>query len=85
MNHPMQGTAADIMKLAMVEVDRRLQEEGYKSRMVLQVHDELVFETPPAELERLSAMATEAMAGVVKLSVPLEVNVASGPNWAAAK
>jgi len=85
MNHPMQGTAADIMKLAMVEVDRRLQKEGYESRMVLQVHDELVFETPPAELPRLAAMAAEAMAGVVTLSVPLEVNVASGPNWAAAK
>ncbi len=85
MNHPMQGTAADIMKLAMVEVDRRLQEEGYESRMVLQVHDELVFETPPAELGRLAAMASEGMAGVVTLSVPLEVNVASGANWAAAK
>jgi DNA polymerase-1 len=81
----MQGTAADIMKLAMVEVDGRLRNEGYQSRMVLQVHDELVFETPPAELGRLSAMVSEAMSSVVTLSVPLEVNVASGPNWAAAK
>jgi DNA polymerase-1 len=85
MNHPMQGTAADIMKLAMVEVDRRLRAECFDSRMVLQVHDELVFEAPPVELERLSAMVAESMSSVVTLSVPLEVNVASGPNWAAAK
>ena len=85
MNHPMQGTAADIMKLAMIEVDRRLRAEGFRSRMVLQVHDELVFEAPPDELEALSAMAGEAMGGVAEMAVPLEVSVASGPNWAAAK
>ena len=85
MNHPMQGTAADLMKLAMIEVDRRLRTEGFESRMVLQVHDELVFEVPPAELERLTVMAREAMAGVADLSVPLEVGVGSGPNWAQAK
>ncbi|MCE5192302.1 MAG: DNA polymerase I [Actinomycetia bacterium] len=85
MNHPMQGTAADIMKLAMVEVDRRLRAEGFASRMVLQVHDELIFEAVPAELERLSAMAREAMSGVVTLAVPLEVSVGSGRNWASAK
>lgn len=85
MNHPMQGSAADIMKLAMIEVDRRLRADGFASRMVLQVHDELVFEAPPAELERLSAMVREAMGDVVKLAVPLEVTVGSGPNWASAK
>lgn len=85
MNHPMQGTAADIMKLAMIEVDRRLREEGFAARMVLQVHDELVFESPASEIERLSAMASEAMAGVADLAVPLDVSVASGANWAAAK
>ncbi len=85
MNHPMQGTAADIMKLAMVEVDRRLSAEGFASRMVLQVHDELVFEAPPGELERLSAMVREAMSGVVTLAVPLEVTVGSGTDWAGAK
>ncbi|MDF1541535.1 MAG: DNA polymerase I [Anaerosomatales bacterium] len=85
MNHPMQGTAADIMKLAMIEVDRRLREEGFASRLVLQVHDELVFEAPPAEVERLSTLAREAMSGVADLSVPLLVDVSSGPNWAAAK
>ena len=52
MNHPMQGTAADIMKLAMIEVDRRLRAEGFRARMVLQVHDELVFEAPADEVER---------------------------------
>ncbi len=85
MNHPMQGTAADLMKLAMIEVDRRLAEEHFEARMLLQVHDELVFEAPPEELERLSAMAREAMEGVAELRVPLEVSVGSGPNWAEAK
>ncbi|MGV8082984.1 MAG: DNA polymerase I [Coriobacteriia bacterium] len=85
MNHPMQGTAADIIKLAMIEVDRRLREDSFASAMVLQVHDELVFESPADEVERLSAMVAEAMAGVVKLAVPLEVSVASGPDWASAK
>jgi len=85
MNHPMQGTAADIMKLAMIEVDRRLRADGFRARMLLQVHDELVFESPADEVERLSAMASEAMSGVVRLAVPLGVSVASGPNWAVAK
>jgi DNA polymerase-1 len=85
MNHPMQGTAADIMKLAMIEVDRRLRAEEFVSRMVLQVHDELVFEASPPEADRLSAMVREAMSGVADLAVPLDVSVASGPNWAVAK
>ncbi|MRR11832.1 DNA polymerase I, partial [bacterium] len=85
MNHPMQGTAADIMKLAMIEVERRLRAEGFESRMLLQVHDELIFEAPPSELDRLTAMVCEAMASVTELHVPLEVSVGSGPNWAAAK
>ena len=85
MNHPMQGSAADIMKLAMIEVDLRLLADGFASRMVLQVHDELVFEAPPAELGRLSAMVCEAMGGVAELAVPLEVTVGSGENWASAK
>jgi len=85
MNHPMQGTAADIMKLAMIEVDRRLHAEGLRARMLLQVHDELVFECPAEELEPLSWLAREAMSGVIELAVPLEIGVASGENWAAAK
>jgi DNA polymerase-1 len=85
MNHPMQGTAADIMKLAMIEVDRELRAGQYRSRMVLQVHDELVFETPAEEVGRLSAMVASAMSGVAELAVPLEVGVAFGPDWASAK
>jgi len=85
MNHPMQGTAADIIKLAMIDVDRRLRDERFDSRMVLQVHDELVFEASPDEIERLSAMVSAAMSGVAELAVPLEVSVASGANWALAK
>ena len=85
MNHPMQGTAADIMKLAMIEVDRRLRESSLSARMLLQVHDELVFECPAEEIEPLSKLARDAMSGVAKLAVPLEVGVASGVNWAAAK
>jgi DNA polymerase-1 len=85
MNHPMQGAAADIMKLAMVEVDRRLREEGLASRMIVQVHDELVFESRSEEREALSALVREAMSGVVELAVPLVVDVCWGPDWVAAK
>jgi len=85
MNHPMQGTAADIMKLAMIETDRLLRAEGLASRMVLQVHDELVFEAPPGELDALTALVREAMAGVADLAVPLEVSVGAGADWASAK
>ncbi len=85
MNHPMQGTAADIMKLAMIEVDRRLREQGLRSRMVLQVHDELVFEAPTAEKDELAELAQEAMSGVVELAVPLEVSIGFGSDWASAK
>jgi DNA polymerase-1 len=85
MNHPMQGTAADIMKLAMIEVDRRLAAEGLESRMVMQVHDELVFEAPPDETDALRALVREAMCGVTELVVPIEVSIGAGPNWAEAK
>jgi DNA polymerase-1 len=85
MNHPMQGSAADIMKLAMIEVDRRLLSEGLDASMVLQVHDELVFESAPGGLGALEATVREAMTGVADLRVPLEVTVSAGPDWAAAK
>ena len=85
MNHPMQGTAADIIKLAMVAVDARMREEGLKSRLVLQIHDELDFEVPEAELEELGRLVKETMEGVVKLSVPLVAEVSWGKDWAAAK
>lgn len=85
MNHPMQGTAADLIKLAMIAVDKTLAEDNYKARMLLQVHDELVFEVPTAEVDRLSKMVSHAMESVAKFSVPLSVTVSIGPNWAAAK
>jgi len=85
MNHPMQGTAADIMKLAMIEADRRLRAEDLRARMVLQVHDELVFEAPVSELEAVKALAAESMTRAAALSVPIEVNVGAGPDWASAK
>jgi DNA polymerase-1 len=85
MNHPMQGSAADIMKLAMIEADRALYSSQLTARMVLQVHDELVFEAPATEVEELTRMVRSAMSGVAEMAVPLEVSVASGCNWASAK
>jgi len=85
MNHPMQGTAADIMKLAMIAVDRRLNAEGFVSRLVLQVHDELVFEAPRGEVDHLALMVREEMNGVVQLAVPIETSISWGDDWASAK
>ncbi len=85
MNHPMQGTAADIMKLAMIEVDRRLRLSDLRARMLLQVHDELVFECPAHEVEELSDLVRAAMSDAAELSVPLDVDVSTGANWATAK
>jgi len=79
-NTPIQGTAADIIKLAMLEVDRRLEAEGLQSRMILQIHDELVLESPKEEVERVSALLRRAMEGVLSLSVPLVVNIETGQN-----
>jgi DNA polymerase-1 len=85
LNAPIQGSAADIIKMAMVAVDRALDSEGLRSRMVLQVHDELVFEVAPGELERLRELVRREMAGVVELRVPLEVSMAFGHSWAEAQ
>ena len=84
MNHPMQGSAADIIKLAMREVMDRLQADGFAAELMLQVHDELDFSAPPDEVERLSAMVSEVMEGVVELKVPLLVDVTAGKDWAEA-
>ncbi len=84
LNAPIQGTAADIMKLAMIQIDHAMVDANLKSRMLLQVHDELVFEVAPGELEILKKLVTERMANVVKLSVPLEVHIGIGQNWDAA-
>ena len=80
-NAPIQGTSADIIKLAMVAIDRRMQAEGFRSAMVLQIHDELLFEVLPEELESLERMVKEEMEGVVKLSIPLTVECNHGTNW----
>lgn len=84
MNHPMQGSAADIIKMAMNEVVRRFVEEDYESRLLLQVHDELDFSVPKSELERVSSVVKEIMENVVSLRVPLVVDVGAGDNWAEA-
>ena len=84
LNAPMQGTAADIMKLAMINADKAMKAAKLKSRMLLQVHDELVFEVAAGELDQLTQLVTEAMSNVVKLSVPLEVQIGIGETWDAA-
>jgi DNA polymerase I len=81
MNTPMQGAAADLIKLAMIELDRRLPKEKFKSRMILQVHDELLFEGPEAEIPRLTSLAKEIMEGVHKFTVPILADTKVGPNW----
>ena len=85
MNHPMQGTAADIIKIAMVRVSRRLEEEGFAAHMILQVHDELDFECPVDEVERLTTMVRDVMEHVADLRVPLIAEASTGVTWADAK
>ena len=80
-NAPIQGTSADIIKIAMIRIDRRIREAGLASRMVLQIHDELVFEAPASEVEALKRMVVEEMEGVIRLSVPLTVECNEGRNW----
>ena len=84
-NMEIQGSAADLIKLAMLHIHRRLRREGWKSRMLLQIHDELVFEAPPDELKRLAAMVREEMTAPrekeLGLKTPLKVDLAAGPNW----
>lgn len=84
-NTPIQGTAADLIKIAMIRIQNRLHQEKMDSRMLLQVHDELVFECPPKELAPLKSLVREIMEGVVALRVPLLVQMAEGDNWAALK
>jgi DNA polymerase-1 len=81
MNTPLQGTAADLIKLAMIRLDADLRDRGLKSRMTLQVHDELVFEVPEAEIEELRALVRDRMEQVHPLRVPLLVEVGVGQNW----
>ncbi len=80
-NTPIQGTAADLIKLAMINVQSRLRREDLRSKMILQVHDELVFEAPDQEIERLKKLVKEEMEGVITLSVPIRVDMGVGKNW----
>jgi DNA polymerase I len=84
-NSPLQGSAADLIKLAMVRIHGALRDQGLGSRMVLQVHDELVFEVPDAEVETMTGLVREQMEHVVPLRVPLVVDIGVGPNWLEAK
>ncbi|WP_404306302.1 DNA polymerase I [Neorhodopirellula lusitana] len=81
-NMPIQGTAADLIKLAMLKVYQDLQESDLQAKLLLQIHDELLLETPAEEVEPLTDLIVTAMAGVMELDVPLKVDVASGPTWA---
>jgi len=80
-NTPLQGTAADLIKLAMIRIDAELQERRLKSRMTLQVHDELVFEVPEKEVDTMRTLVREQMENVHPLNVPLLVEIGVGPNW----
>jgi DNA polymerase-1 len=82
MNTPLQGTAADLVKLAMIRIDRRLEGERWRSRMLVQIHDELLFESPPDEVERLRAMVVEEMTSAMSLVVPIVVDAGVGDSWA---
>jgi len=81
LNSPLQGTAADLIKMAMIAIDRRLREEKLESQMILQVHDELLFEVPPKEKEPVEALVKHEMENAYKLVVPLVVEIGVGPNW----
>jgi DNA polymerase I len=81
LNSPLQGTAADLIKMAMIAIDRRLAEEEFAAKMILQVHDELLFEAPVKEKNKLEALVKKEMEEVYKLAVPLVVEIGSGPNW----
>ncbi len=85
LNTPIQGTAADLMKAAMIDVWREMKRRALRSRMILQVHDELVFEVPPGERKDMEGLVRESLEGACKLKVPLKVHLGWGPNWAEAK
>jgi DNA polymerase-1 len=80
-NTPVQGTAADLIKVAMVKVDRAFKAEGLKAEMILQIHDELLFDTPRDEVERVKEIVKREMENAMDLGVPLEVSVGVGVNW----
>ncbi len=81
MNTPIQGSAADIIKKAMIEMNARLEEEKLQTRLILQVHDELIFETPKSEVDKLKQIVPEVMEQALELKVPLKVDYSYGPTW----
>jgi DNA polymerase-1 len=84
LNSPIQGSAADIIKIAMISIDADLREKSMNSRMLLQVHDELVLEVAPGELDELTRIVIGRMSSAAELDVPLDVQLGTGPNWDAA-
>jgi DNA polymerase-1 len=84
-NTPLQGTAADLIKLAMIRIDAALTKRGLQTAMLLQVHDELLFESPPQELDEIRTLVKSEMENVAKLEVSLIADLGSGPNWRDAK
>ncbi len=80
-NSPIQGTAADIIKLAMINIHKAMQEKNFRSRMILQVHDELVFDVHKDEVEEIKAMVYDKMVNAVQLDVPMEVEMGTGRTW----
>jgi DNA polymerase-1 len=84
-NSPLQGSAADLIKLAMIRIHAAMREANLRSRMLLQVHDELVFEAPPEEVETMRTLVRQHLEQVVELRVPLVVDIGVGPNWLDAK
>jgi DNA polymerase-1 len=83
-NAPIQGTAADLIKAAMINIHRRLEREARKTKLILQIHDELVFEVPEDETETIKQAVKEEMEGVTRLHIPLKVDIGIGKNWAEA-
>ncbi|MCJ7829881.1 MAG: DNA polymerase, partial [Desulfobacterales bacterium] len=83
-NTPIQGTAADLLKVAMIRVDQALHDRKLRAAMLLTVHDELVLEAPPDEVQTVTTLLRDTMEGVWELRVPLKVNIAMGKNWAEA-
>ena len=80
-NMPVQGTSADIIKVAMIELDRQMAKQQLKSKLLLQVHDELIFEVPNEELDKMKKLVPEIMSTSLELSIPLKVDIKTGDNW----
>jgi DNA polymerase-1 len=80
-NAPVQGTAADIMKLAMIKMHKSIKKEGVEAKLILQVHDELILDTPKKEIDTVVGLVTDSMMGAANLDVPLEIDIGIGDNW----